>query len=79
MGKSDIENKIKLILDRLNVDIALHGGNISFVSFNELTGVVTIRFEGACINCPISFYTLKYGIESALKESIKGITEVNSI
>ena len=51
-----------------------HGGDVEFMSYLE--GTVTLKFHGACVDCPFSFYTLKMGIEERLKASVSEVKEV---
>ena len=40
---------------------------------------VYVKFQGACISCPISAMTLKFGIEEALKAELPEIKEVIAV
>lgn len=72
---SDIENKIKDILDReIRPAVAMDGGDITFHSFEN--GVVTLNLRGACSSCPASTMTLKMGVEARLRELIPEVREV---
>lgn len=42
------------------------------VDFDEATGAVTVRLEGACRGCPMSKVTLKMGVEMALMDAFPG-------
>jgi Fe-S cluster biogenesis protein NfuA len=74
MSDEDILQRINAVLDDLRPNIQMDGGDIEFVKFQN--GVVYIRMRGACIGCPMSVYTLKMGIETALKERITEVYEV---
>lgn len=66
--------QIQSILQELRPLILNDGGDIQFVSFHE--GIVKVKLHGACINCPMSFYTLKMGIEDRLKAAIPDVLHV---
>lgn len=70
----DIVKQIETVLDSLRPALQSDGGDLEFVSFDD--GIVKIKLVGACVNCPISFYTLKFGIEKNLKESVADVREV---
>lgn len=55
------------------------GGDIELVDVAEDTGVVSIRFQGACVGCPGAAMTLKMGIERNLQEKIPEVTEVIAV
>ena len=44
------------------------GGDVEVVSIKNEDGVVVLRLQGACGNCPSSSTTMKMGIERVLKE-----------
>lgn len=75
---TDIEKEIISILDEyVKPAVANDGGNILFKSFDETTKTVKVILQGACSGCPSSTITLKNGIESMLKQMLKG--QVNSV
>ena len=55
------------------------GGDITFVEFNEETGVVYVELKGSCAGCPSSAVTLKNGIETMLKHYVAEVTSVTTI
>ena len=74
MSDEDILQRIASVLDEIRPNIQMDGGDLEFVRFQE--GVVYVRLSGACVGCPMSNYTLKMGIETALKERITEVHEV---
>lgn len=74
MANQPMQERIEQVLASVRPAIEMHGGDIEYVSLHE--GVLSIRFLGACIGCPISSFTLKLGIEEAIKKEIPEITEV---
>ena len=67
--------EVARILDLIRPGVQRDGGDIELVDVTD-QGVVSIRFQGACIGCPSSQMTLKMGIERNLKEHVPGVTEV---
>ena len=68
---------IKELLDtRIRPAVQDDGGDIEFVKFEEDTGVVFVRLQGACSGCPSSSVTLKSGIENMLMHYIPEVKEV---
>ena len=65
------------VLAEIRPAIQRHGGNIEFVRFDA--GKVYVKMQGACIGCPISSYTIKIGVEEALKEKVPGVLQVVSL
>lgn len=68
---------INLLNQYVKPAVASDGGNIEFISYDEITKVVKVVLQGACSGCPSSTYTLKSGIENMLKEMLKG--KINSV
>lgn len=77
MKSIDIKGKINEIIKReLRPIIQGDGGDIEFLDFDKPSGVVSVRFHGHCVGCPMSQATLKQGIERWLREKIPAVKEV---
>lgn len=68
---------IKCVLEELRPAILQDGGDIRFLRFEN--GIVFVQLHGACVSCPISFITLKMGLEAQLKEKVPGVISVISV
>lgn len=77
MSVLSIQEQVETVFQTIRPSIEMHGGNIEYVSYEN--GVLAIRFLGACVSCPISTFTLKLGIEEAIKAAIPEIKEVVAI
>lgn len=77
MSDEQIIKKINDVLECLRPNIQRDGGDIELVSFKS--GIVSVRLHGACVGCPLSYYTLKLGIEEQLKQHIPDVQEVIAI
>lgn len=71
------EEKIIEIIEKLRPFLINDGGDIEFVKYED--NIVYIKMLGACAGCSLIDYTLKDGIESALKEEVPKIKEVVNI
>lgn len=76
MSAKIVEHIISII-EELRPAIMNDGGDIHFVRFES--GVVFVQFHGACVSCPISFVTLKMGLEAQIKQRIPEVVSVESI
>lgn len=54
-------------------------GNVEFVSFEKLHGILEIRFLGNCKGCPMSVMTLRAGIEKLVKFRISEVKRIESV
>lgn len=62
-------------LERVRPILQRDGGDVEFVNVSE-DGVVSVRLQGACGNCPGAMMTIKMLIEQTLKQEVPGVTEV---
>lgn len=71
------EEKIKEIINKLRPYLIGDGGDIEFVKYEN--GILYIKMLGACAGCALIDYTLKDGIEMAIKEEVPEVKEVVNI
>lgn len=62
-------------LDRVRPILQRDGGDVELVDVNS-DGVVSVRLQGACGNCPGAMMTIKMLIEQTLKQEVPGVKEV---
>ncbi|MDD2785640.1 MAG: NifU family protein [Patescibacteria group bacterium] len=81
MSKNDakLREELEAAIEELRGGLKSHGGNVELVDVNGETGLVKIRMQGACVGCPMSEMTVKYGIESELMEKFDWIMEVRQV
>lgn len=68
MSNEQLLNKIEQAIQDIRPNIQMDGGDIELVSYKD--GIVSVKLSGACVGCPLSYYTLKLGIEEQLKNQI---------
>lgn len=77
MDDSELMSMIKeLIETRIRPAIQDDGGDIELKGFDEETGTVFVKLQGACKSCSASEDTLKSGIEGMLMHYIEEVKEV---
>ncbi|KAK6461089.1 nitrogen fixing protein [Scheffersomyces coipomensis] len=77
---TEIVSMIKeLIETRIRPAIQDDGGDIEYKAFDEETGTVFLKLQGACKSCSASEDTLKHGIEKMLMHYIEEVKEVVQI
>jgi Fe-S cluster biogenesis protein NfuA len=62
-------------LDKIRPILQRDGGDVELVDVSE-DGVVSVKMQGACGNCPGAMMTIKMIIEEKLKEEVPGIKKV---
>jgi Fe-S cluster biogenesis protein NfuA len=74
-SEADVVARIRHVLDNeIRPVVAMDGGDIVFSGFQN--GIVELYMHGSCSGCPSSTATLKYGIETRLKELIPEVVGV---
>ena len=71
------ETKIKEVIDMLRPFLVSDGGDVEFVKYEN--HIVYIKLSGACANCMLIDYTLKDGIEAAIKEEVPSVKEIINV
>ncbi len=66
---------IEILEEYIKPAVASDGGNIMFDSYDEETKTVKVILQGACSGCPSSTATLKNGIETMMRDMLKGKVE----
>jgi Fe-S cluster biogenesis protein NfuA len=73
-----LQTRVEQVLDLIRPGVQEDGGDFELLSISE-TGVVQIRFLGACIGCPSSEMTLRDGIARNLRERVPEVTDVIAV
>lgn len=71
--------EIKKVLNEVRPSLQADGGDVEFVDFDEKTGIVKVKLQGACSHCPMSAMTLKEGIGRVLKSKIPAVKDIESV
>lgn len=71
-----VRERVQGVINLIRPAVQADGGDIELVDVAETTGVVSIRFHGACHGCPSSTMTLQHGIERNLKEKVPEVKSV---
>lgn len=76
--RTDLENRVKKVIDSIRPYLQNDGGDIEFVSMSD-DKVVYVELQGHCGSCPHALATLKQGVEAAVKEEVPEIVSVERI
>lgn len=77
MVEHTIAQQIEQVLEKIRPAIVADGGNIEFVSYEN--GLVLVKLTGACVRCPASSYTMKLGVEQAIKKELSFVQAVEAV
>ena len=73
------EKIMKAVLEmRVRPVLQAHGGDISFVSFDETTGVLTVKLQAACECCPHAQETLNDNVGAFMKAIFSEISTIKN-
>ena len=73
--KGTVAEKVQAIIDeKINPQIASHGGHLALLDVKETTAYV--EFGGGCQGCGMADVTLKQGVEVLIKEACPEIEEI---
>ena len=75
--KTQVEEKIIAVIDRLKPFLINDGGNIEFVKYEN--HIVYVKLLGACAQCSMIDITLKDGIEQLIINEVPEVSEVVNI
>lgn len=73
----EIVTKVMEALESIRPFLNNDGGDIELVDVVEDT--VMVKLQGNCQGCPMSFSTMKLGVENTIKQFVPGIREVISV
>jgi Fe-S cluster biogenesis protein NfuA len=77
-AQGSLYDRVHEILELIRPAIQADGGDIELVEVTD-DGVVSVRFQGACVGCPSSSITLQMGIERQLKVRVPEVTVVQAV
>ena len=76
---SEMRDRIESALETIRPALQVDGGDVEFVDFQAGEGILQLRLVGACGACPISWMTVKHGIERRVKAAIPEVIEVQAV
>ncbi|MCO6466078.1 MAG: NifU family protein [Bradyrhizobiaceae bacterium] len=71
-----IEARIQAALEEVRPYLQMDRGDVEFVSFEPQTGIVELRFSGACVGCAMLPMTLRAGIERTVRAAVPEVRRV---
>jgi Fe-S cluster biogenesis protein NfuA len=74
----DFIAKVEEILEEVRPMLLNHGGDLDLVEVTD-DKIVKVRLKGACGSCPMSTFTIKMGVEKALKDRLPEVKGVESV
>lgn len=71
-----VENRVEAALEKVRPYIHSHGGKVTLLRVDD--GIVHLRLDGTCEDCPASALTLKTSVEEAIFEAAPEVREVRA-
>jgi Fe-S cluster biogenesis protein NfuA len=72
-----LREDVERALDEVRPHLQIEGGDIELVDVEG--DVVKVRLKGACMGCPMSQMTLRWGVESFIKKRVPGVRSVEAV
>ena len=70
-----LAERVTLALEKVRPYMKTHGGNVELLEVSD-DGVVLLRLEGSCHECPSSRVTLKYAVEDEIYKAAPDVTAI---
>ena len=77
--QKSLTNQVQTVLAEVRKMIQRDGGDLDLVSVDEDSGLVKVRFRGACVGCPSAAMTFQNAIEQTLKQQIPQVQAVELV
>ena len=74
----EIYDKVESSLDTIRPYLNADGGDIQVVEITDEM-IVKVKLLGACENCPMSFMTMKAGVEESIRSAIPEIKSIETV
>jgi len=75
----DLIAEIEKALDEVRPHLRMDGGDVQFVAFDEKTGLLQVRLQGACAHCAMSQITLQSGVGAAVMNKVPEVKKVMAV
>lgn len=77
MNQEETTTKVLEALDTIRPFLVNDGGDIELIEVKD--NKVFVKLIGNCNGCPMSFSTMKLGVENTVKQFVPEITEVINV
>lgn len=74
-----MQEKIIKQLEKIRPHLQMDGGDVEFISYDEVSGTLNVKLQGACSGCPMSQITLQQGIAKTIQEEIPEVKIVVAV
>jgi Fe/S biogenesis protein NfuA len=76
MDKEEIQ---KFVDEEINPGLSMHGGHLSVSEYDSDNQVLKIELSGGCQGCAAASLTLKFTVESLLKDRFPELKEIEDV
>ncbi len=76
--KEQLLQAIDAALDAVRPHLAVDGGNVEVVDVTD-EGIVQVKWLGNCQNCNMSVFTMRAGVEQAIRSRVPEIAGVEAV
>ncbi len=73
------KDKLEKIVNSINEKLALHGGGVELVAWDEEKKILKLRLQGACSHCPMAQMTSENFIKKELLKEVPELKEIEVV
>ena len=77
-SEQSVESRIQEALGQIREAIQQDGGDVEFISYDNLSKTAFVALTGSCVGCPASVMTLKMGVERAVRMAVPEVQAVEA-
>ncbi len=70
---------VEQVIAKIRPALQSDGGDMELVEFNQDSGVLSLKFKGACAHCPIADLTFRGLIETEIKCQCPEVKEIKLV
>ena len=78
LEKSELIAEVEKALNDIRPHLLVDGGNVEIIDITD-EGILQIKWMGNCESCNMSLFTMKAGIEQAVRNKVPQITGIEAL
>jgi Fe-S cluster biogenesis protein NfuA len=78
LNKTELIERVEKSLDSIRPYLAADGGDIKVIDITAAF-VVKLKLLGNCESCPMSYMTMKTGVEETIKKAVPEVKAVETV
>jgi len=76
--RADLDRRVLQALDHVRPYLLADGGDVRYVGITD-DGILELKWEGTCRECPLSVMTLRAGVERVIMKECPEVKRVEMV